>query len=282
MFDDFDQSAKATALALNASTGAEQDAAARTVARRARDKDDLTHLLDILGLPADETALFPFLPEPGDAPMTTNPTTASAPARSAHEVVALSMHADGASEHAIRQATGLSEHELSDLITDQARRLPTTDATLASPAIDVPVVPLPGTDPVQGLIEWAAAHLAVSVRKRAARITTDLADLTTRRDSEAVQRDAEDRVAKAKAALEKAEQDLKAVKSGPRTTTAATVAPTPTRTGASGTYSRDELTAIRTWARAAGHPVADRGLPSRTVLDAYAAAHPATPARKAS
>ncbi|MFJ3786338.1 histone-like nucleoid-structuring protein Lsr2 [Streptomyces sp. NPDC090093] len=70
------------------------------------------------------------------------------------------------------------------------------------------------------------------------------------------------------------------MKTGTRTTTVV-VAPTPIRTVIGGTYSRDELAAIRTWARAHGHPVADRGLPSRTVLDAYAAAHPATPARKA-
>ncbi|MFF7780377.1 hypothetical protein ACFZCG_38940 [Streptomyces tanashiensis] len=38
---------------------------------------------------------------------------------SAHESVALSMHADGASEQAIREATGLTEAELSDLIADK-------------------------------------------------------------------------------------------------------------------------------------------------------------------
>ncbi|MET9725473.1 Lsr2 family DNA-binding protein [Streptomyces zaomyceticus] len=46
-------------------------------------------------------------------------------------------------------------------------------------------------------------------------------------------------------------------------------------------HSRDELIAIQAWAREHGHQVADRGLPSKTVLDAHAAAHPATPARKA-
>ncbi|WP_411078348.1 histone-like nucleoid-structuring protein Lsr2 [Streptomyces sp. cmx-10-25] len=160
---------------------------------------------------------------------------------------------------------------------DPAAMTNTTALPSAAPVIDVPVVPLPGSDPLQGLIEWAAAHPAASVRKRAARITADLTELSERRESEAAQREAEEKVAKAKAALEQAEQDLKAVKNGTRTTTAA-VAPTPIRT--STTYSRDELAAIRTWARAHGHPVADRGLPSRTVLDAYAAAHQ-TPVRKA-
>ncbi|MFF5638269.1 histone-like nucleoid-structuring protein Lsr2 [Streptomyces sp. NPDC012825] len=282
MFDDFDQSAKAAGLALSTNTNDEQGAAARTVARRARDKDDLTALLGALGLPTDETTLtdlFPFLPEHGDAPMTTHPTTSSS--RSAHEAVALSMHADGASEQVIREATGLSEQELSDLIADQVLGLPRTGVTSLAPAIDVSVVPLPGSDPLQGLIEWAAAHPAASVRKSAARITTALTELSERRESEAAQREAEERVAKAKAVLAQAEQDLKAVKTGTRTTATTAVAPTPIRTGTNATYSRDELAAIRTWARAHGHPVADRGLPSRTVLDAYAAAHPAAPARKA-
>lgn len=147
--------------------------------------------------------------------------------------------------------------------------------------IDVPVVPLPGSDSLPKLIEWAAAHPAASVRKSAARITAALTELSSRRDNEAAQREAEARVARAREALEQAEQELRAVKAGTRTTTTAATAPTPIRTGTSSAYSRDELTAIRTWARANGHQVADRGLPSKTVLDAYAAAHPTAPARKA-
>ncbi|MGW8355555.1 Lsr2 family DNA-binding protein [Streptomyces wedmorensis] len=38
---------------------------------------------------------------------------------------------------------------------------------------------------------------------------------------------------------------------------------------------------IRTWAREHGHQVANRGLPSKTVLEAYAAARPVAPAQKA-
>ncbi|MFF6888645.1 histone-like nucleoid-structuring protein Lsr2 [Streptomyces sp. NPDC012421] len=278
MFDDFTESAKAQALTLNPSTGDEQGAAARTVARRAHDKDDLAQLLDVLDLPRDPdtlTDLFPLLSETGDAPMTT--TTGST--RSAHEAVALSMHAGGASEQAIREATGLTEAELSDLIADKVLDLPRASM---SPVIDVPVIPLSGSDSLQKLIDWAVAHPAASVRKSAARITTALTELSARRDSEAAQREAEARVAKARQALEQAEQELRAVETGTRTTTttttAAAAAPSPIRTG---TYSRDELAAIRTWARANGHQVADRGLPPKTVLDTYAAAHPAAPARKA-
>ncbi|MEW1699480.1 MULTISPECIES: histone-like nucleoid-structuring protein Lsr2 [unclassified Streptomyces] len=274
MFDDFDQSAKATALALITSTGAELNAAARAAARRARDKDDLTQLLDVLGLPADETTLtdlIPLLPETGDAPMTTNPANPAGPAWLGHHAGPRPMYANGRGKE--------SRHEGGRPTAADPRALGTTSLTAppstTGPVIDVPVIPLPGTDPVQGLIEWAAAHPAASVRKRAARITTDLADLSARRESEAVQRDAEDRVARARADLERAEQELKALKSGARPISA------PAAVHTSGAYTRDELAAIRTWARAHGHQVADRGLPSKVVLDAYAAAHPATPARKA-
>lgn len=270
MFTDLTVSTRAGALALAPSPAPQLAAAARTVALHAHDTTDLELLLDVLGLPTTHP-----LPETGDpATMTTTTGTLSA-----HESVALSMYADGASEQDIREATGLTETELSDLIADKVLDLPRVGASLP-PVVDVPVVPIPGPDSLQSLIEWAATHPTVSVRKSAARIITALNELSARRDSEAAQREAEVRVAKVREALEQAEQELKAVKAGTRpTTTAAVAAPTPIRTG---TYSRDELAGIRTWARANGHPVADRGLPSRAVLDAYAAAHPAATARKAS
>ncbi|MFE0737421.1 histone-like nucleoid-structuring protein Lsr2 [Streptomyces sp. NPDC058855] len=269
MFTELTVSAQAGALAVNPSPAPELAAAARTVARNARDTTDLALLLDVLGLPATTHPL----PETGEpATMTTTTGTLSA-----HQSVALSMHADGASEQAIRETTGLTETELSDLISDKVLDLPRADASM-TPVIDVPVIPLTGSDSLQKLIDWAAAHPAASVRKSAARITAALTELSARRDSEAAQREAEARVAEAREALEKAEQELRAVKASTRSPAAA---PTPIRTGTSGAYSRDELTAIRTWARENGHQVADRGLPSKTVLDAYAAAHQAAPARKA-
>nr|WP_012477075.1 histone-like nucleoid-structuring protein Lsr2 [Streptomyces sp. FR1]ABC67434.1 hypothetical protein pFRL1.46 [Streptomyces sp. FR1] len=272
MFTELTVSARAGALAVNPSPAPELAAAARTVARNARDTTDLALLLDVLGLPATTHPL----PETGEpATMTTTTGTLSA-----HQSVALSMHADGASEQAIRETTGLSEAELSDLIADKVLELPRADASV-TPVIDVPVIPLSGSDSLQQLIEWAAAHPAASVRKSAARITAALTELSARRDSEAAQREAEARVAEAREALEKAEQELRAVKSGTRSP-AAVAAPTPIRTGTSGAYSREELAAIRNWARANGHQVADRGLPSKTVLDKYAAAHPTAPSRKAS
>lgn len=119
MFTDLTVSTRAGALALTPNQAPQLAAAARTVARHARDTTDLALLLDVLGLPT----IHP-LPETGDtATMTTTTGTLSA-----HESVALSMHADGASEQDIREATGLTEAELSDLIADKVLNLPRTGA----------------------------------------------------------------------------------------------------------------------------------------------------------
>ncbi|MFG3042888.1 histone-like nucleoid-structuring protein Lsr2 [Streptomyces sp. NPDC048330] len=278
MFTDWTEALEAEALPLNPSPAQQLAAAARITARSARDKDDLGLLLDVLGLPTDTdtlTALLPLIPETGDAPMTNTP---AAPALSAHEAMAISMHNNGDSEQAIREATGLTETELSDLIADRVLGLPRPAA--ASPVIDVPVIALPLTNAVQKLLDWAAAHPAASVRSRAARITADLAELSERRDSEAAQREAEEKVAKAKAELERAQEELRTVKAGTRTSTAAALAaPTPIRADRGSGRTSEELAAIRTWARANGHRVADQGMVPKRVLEAYDAAQ--APVRKA-
>lgn len=277
MFTDWTEALEAESLPLEPTPAQQLAAAARVTARSSRDKDDMALLLDVLGLPTDPdtlTTLLPLLPESGDAPTMTN-TTPAAPALSAHEAMAISMHNNGDSQQAIREATGLSERELSDLIADQVLGLPRAAAD--APAIDVPVIPLAVSTEVQQLLAWAAAHSAASVRSRATRITADLSELSERRDSEAAQREAEAKVAQAKAELEKAQEQLRTVKAGTRTTA---TAPTPIRTGLGSGRTREELAAIRTWARANGHQVADAGMMRKTVLEAYDAAHQA-PVRKA-
>ncbi|MEU7038843.1 histone-like nucleoid-structuring protein Lsr2 [Streptomyces sp. NPDC046237] len=276
MFTDWTEALEAESLPLDPNPAQQLAAAARVTARSSRDKDDMALLLDVLGLPTDTdtiTALLPLIPETGDAPTMTN--TPAAPALSAHEAMAISMHNNGDSEQAIREATGLSESELSDLIANRVLGLPRAAAD--APAIDVPVVALPVTNAVQELLDWAAAHPAAGVRSRAARIT---ADLSERRDSEAAQREAEEKVAKAKADLERAQEELRTVKAGTRTTTAAAAAPTPIRAGLGSGRSREELAAVRAWAREHGHQVADAGMVPKRVLEAYDAAHRA-PVRKA-
>nr|WP_239106364.1 histone-like nucleoid-structuring protein Lsr2 [Streptomyces sp. SID8014] len=265
---------------LDPNSAQQRAAAARVTARSSRDKDDLDLLLDALGLPTDAdtlTALLPLLPETGDAPTMTN--TPAAPALSAFEAMAISMHNNGDSQQAILEATGLSGTELSDLIANQVLGLPREAA--AAPAIDVPVVALPVSNALQELIGWAAAHPTASVRSRAARITADLSELSERRDSEAAQREAEQKVAKAKAELEKAQDELRTVKAGTRTTTTAATTPTPIRAGLGSGRTREELAAVRAWARENGHQVADTGMVPKRVLQAYDAAHRA-PVRKAS
>nr|BAK19854.1 hypothetical protein [Streptomyces rochei] len=280
MFTDWTEALEASDSLPLAPTSTEQDtAAARTLARNATGKEDLLLLLDAVGLPGDDdtlTALLPLIPDTGDAPTMTN--TPAAPALSAFEAMAISMHNNGDSEQAIREATGLSETELSDLIANQVLGLPSQAAD--APAIDVPVVALPVSDALQELIDWAAAHPTASVRSRAARITADLSELSERRDSEAAQREAEAKVAKAKADLEKAQEELRTVKAGTRTTTAAATAPTPIRAGLGSGRTREELADVRTWARENGHQVADAGMVPKRILEAYDAAHQA-PVRKA-
>ncbi|MFJ5143221.1 histone-like nucleoid-structuring protein Lsr2 [Streptomyces sp. NPDC088707] len=280
MFTDWTEALEAESLPLDPNPAQQLAAAARVTARRSRDKDDLGLLLDVLGLPTDTdtlTALLPLIPETGDAPTMTN-TPAPAPALSAFEAMAISMHNNGDSEQAIREATGLSETELSDLIADQVLGLPRAAADAS--AIDVPVVALPVSNALQELIDWAAAHPTASVRSRAARITADLSELSERRNSEAAQREAEEKVAKARAELEKAQEELRTVKAGTRTTTAAASAPTPIRAGLGSGRTREELAAVRAWARENGHQVADAGMVPKRILEAYDAAHRA-PVRKA-
>ncbi|QNT98326.1 hypothetical protein HEP81_08098 (plasmid) [Streptomyces griseofuscus] len=286
MFTDWTEALEAESLPLDPNPAQQLAAAARVTARSSRDKDDMALLLDVLGLPTDTdtlTALLPLLPETGDAPTMTN-TPAAAPALSAFEAMAISMHNNGDSEQTIREATGLSETELSDLIANQVLGLPSEDTDTpdaSAPAIDVPVVALPVTNAVQELLDWAAAHPAAGVRSRAARITADLCELSERRDSEAAQREAEEKVAKARADLEKAQEELRTVKAGTRTTTtAAAAAPTPIRAGMGSGRTREELAAVRAWAREHGHKVADQGMVPKRVLEAYDAAHQA-PVRKA-
>ncbi|MFH8873160.1 Lsr2 family DNA-binding protein [Streptomyces griseus] len=147
---------------------------------------------------------------------------------------------------------------------------PTMTTTPATEAIDVPVIPLTFSNPVQELQDWATAHPAAAVRNRANRITADLAELTERRDTEAAQREAEEKVTRAKAELERAQEELRTVKAGTRTTAAA---PAGARAGSGSGRTREELAAIRSWARENGHQVADLGMVPKRVLEAYDAAH---------
>ncbi|MDI6413179.1 Lsr2 family protein [Streptomyces albus] len=279
MFTDWQQALEAEGLPLHPTTTGQEAAAARTLAHHATSKEDLLLLLDMVGLPGDDdtlTTLLPLLNSPEGDDMQQTP--AATP--NAFEATALSMYYTDHSMAEITQATGLSEAEITVLVDAQERKIaPAAAEDTAPAAADAP--PAVGGS-VEQLLTWAEAHPTASVRNKAARVRTDLAELTARRAAADAQREAEHRVAKLTAELEKAKKKLRAVKAGAHSAPApATAAAAPTRAGLGSGRTREELAAIRTWARANGHQVADAGMIRKSVLQAYDDAHHG-PAAKAS
>jgi hypothetical protein len=272
MFTDMCEALELTPLGSNQST-----AASVVVARHARDKDDLADLLGALGLPCTEDDLVRLLPylASSDTPtgdsMTVNAFTATA----------ASMLKNGDSPEHVRSTLGLSESELAEAVKHADLPAPATvpvpdeDDHAGTPEADVPAPEgTADTDGSEALLAWAESHPAASIRNRAARVRSDL---TERRATDAAQREAEERVAKAKAELEAAQAQLRAVKAGGRPATEAQdvtpLPPAPAPAAHTGRRSKEELAAIRTWARANGYQVADKGNPAKAVPDAYDAAH---------
>lgn len=243
-------------------------AAARTVARRAHDKEDLVLLLDLLGLPAGEddiTQLLLLLPDPTNHPHPTQQgDTTTMSKLNAHQVMAIAMHRDGDNTEKISQATGLTPDDVTALLAEQGETGQSSDD---APTLSLPV---PAAD-VEDLLAWAEAHHTKSVKNRAARVRDDLGRLHDQRATERAVAAAEADVEKLEAELARAKEALRQAKNGTRTP--AETGDKPDLQAALARPSREELRQIREWARANGHQVADRGLPSRTVLEAYRAAH---------
>ncbi|MER8226033.1 histone-like nucleoid-structuring protein Lsr2 [Streptomyces sp. NPDC094143] len=277
MFTDMKEALAAEDLELTPLGSDQRSAASLVVAHHARGKDDLADLLGALGLPCGEddlVGLLPHLTTPADSPTGDTMTTQTV---NAFTATAASMLKNGDSPEHVRDTLGLSGGELADAL--QHAGLAAADAdTEGSTRTPEPTTTAPdstrGADGIDALLVWAENHTAASIRNRAARVRADLTELTERRAADAAQRQAEERVAKAKAELEAAQAQLRAVKTGGRPATsvhnATPPAPTP---AAAGKRSKAELAAIRTWARAHGHQIADRGTPAKAVLDAYDAAH---------
>jgi|GEM_PF-3866484 len=207
---------------------------------------------------------------------------------------ALQMAVEGRTTADIAAAVDLPESTVTDLI-DAAPITPTHPqtpaSTTASTAADTPAGTPAGTDKdpvavgtIGVLLAWAEKHDLASIRSRAARIRTDLAELSDRRNTEQATAQAEARVAELKAQLEAAQSALRAVKSG-------TARPTPTSTptpgasvgvvpvpspAAGGKRSREELARVRAWARENGYQVGVAGIVKKAILDAYDAAHQAS------
>jgi hypothetical protein len=276
MFTDMKEALEAEALELTPISSGQSAAASLVVAHHARDKDDLADLLGALGLPCGEDDLVTLL-SPLTSPDT--PTTGDTMPANAFTATAASMLNNGDSPEHVRATLGLSESELAEALQFTDQNAPTPDTGTDAPQAAGPASDgLVDSDGIEALLSWAKNHPAAAIRNKAARIRSDLYELTARRESDDAQREAEERVAKLKAELEKAQETLRAVKAGGRPPAPAD-APTPT-TGTK--RSKEQLAAIRTWARANGHQVADTGNPAKAVLDAYDAAHRTTNLAEAS
>lgn len=191
---------------------------------------------------------------------------------------ALQMTVEGRTTADIAAAVDLPESEVTDLIdaapiTSAHPQTPAGTATSAPAAADRDLVDV---STIGVLLAWAEQHDLAGIRSRAARIRTDLAELSDRRSTEQATAAAEARVAELKAQLEAAQATLRAVKSGtplPSPAPGVVPVPAPVAPAADGKRSREELAEIRTWAREHGHQVGVAGIVKKTILDAYDAAH---------
>ncbi|MFJ9634857.1 hypothetical protein ACIRU8_44925 [Streptomyces sp. NPDC101175] len=295
MFTDMQEALEAEALELTELDSDQNDAASLVVAHNAQDKEDLTDLLGALGLPCgadDLTRLLPHLTT------THTPTTGAPMPVNAFTATAVSMLNNGDSPEHVRETLGLSEAELADAL--QHATIAETGQTSGQAAADADPEDAPGTaesaaaavpdstsdsDQIEALLAWAENHPAATIRNRAARVRSDLTELTDRRSADTAQRAAEQRVANARAELEAAQAQLRQVKSGggsragteDQAISAVSAVPAP-----NGKRSKEQLAAIRTWARANGHQVAGAGVIRKSVVEAYDAAHRTTALAEAS
>ncbi|WP_381805589.1 histone-like nucleoid-structuring protein Lsr2 [Streptomyces niveus] len=266
-----DQIQAAELLPLTPTSQEQLVAAARVTARHAHSRDDLALLLDVLALPRIDTPLPAHTDNDAPACPTGDESAMPQKTLNAFEATALSMHRADTPIAEITEATGLSEEEINTLVAAQEQG---AESTATATITDVPHTAAAVTVPagVEELLRWTEQHQLTGVRNRAARIRSELADFTARRDEEAATREAEERVARAKAELEKAQEELRAAKASTRAAASPTSAAAPTPIS---TRNKKQLAAIRTWARANGHQVADQGRVPQAIVDAYDAAHQA-------
>lgn len=220
---------------------------------------------------------------------------AEAPAVDAFEAVAVSMHHSGYPTEAIANATGLTEEEITAAVaaaTESAlaaaapepesnpHAVPADDTTADDTATPVLERTVPEIADTTVLLPWAEQHPLASVRSKAARIRQDLADLAQRLATEQATAEAEARIVQLRADLKAEEERLRQLKAGGPRAAAVIEAPTPIRP-AGGKRSREELAAIRAWARESGYQVATAGVIKASIVEAYDAAHqePATMAK---
>jgi hypothetical protein len=266
MVTDWQEALEAEALPLNPNQGDQLAAAARVAARCARDRRDLWLLLDVLGLHTDAdtlTTLLPLLSHSQATAMVGDTVPTEAP--NAFTSTAAPMLKDGDKLESVRTTPGLSEEELVEALkhTD-----PDSAATDLSQALGSEpgsytgrgdaVRPAPVLQ-VEALLTWGEQHDTKDVQALAAQARTALAELTQRRETENAIADAEVKVGQLESQLARAREALRTAKNSKPATPAAL----------SNRRTKEQLAAIRTWARANGHQVADDGLPAQVVLDAF-------------
>ncbi|TVL88460.1 histone-like nucleoid-structuring protein Lsr2 [Streptomyces sp. SAJ15] len=264
MFIDWKKALAAEGLALTSNSVDQLAAAARTVARRARDKQDLADLLGYLGLPRSEDDLvrmLPLLTAPtahpvmGDDTMT-NPISTT----NAYTAVAASMLNKGDAPATVRQCLGLSDEELNEALT-------LIGQGAGSAAADIDDV----AAATEALLVWGEKHASARIQGKASKARALLAELVSLRTNERAVAAKEKEITLLRDRLAQAEKELRQVRAGRITST---VSPVPAAQGALPTRSKEDRAAIRAWARANGHEVADTGLIPKKIQDAYDAAHP--------
>ncbi len=209
----------------------------------------------------------------------------------AFTATAISMLDNGDSPEHVREVLGLSKAELAAAVqqaedlTQNTASPETDDGQTHGPSAPEPDSteaghPLSETG-IEALLDWGEQHPAKGVQALAAKARTALAELAARRETEQAVADAEDRVIRLERQLARAKAQLKEAKTGkPTADTLPPAADTFPKDAASGNppacsqppggkRSKEELAAIRTWARANGYEVADRGTPAQKVIDAY-------------
>jgi len=309
-----DPMAAADTLHSSPTTAAQDQAAARTAARHAHDEDDLSLLLDVLGLPAAEDDLVQLLPRhphapagprPGHAtavpaariggiavpaPAIPSPTPAEPAAAQTGPVdvssvdavtrsMALSMHYTDEPIDRIITATGLTQAQIDALVDAQEREF---DADLVVPVSPRAAASAPGTDSaIEELIRWGEQHPTRGMQAHAAPARTALAELDQARGKERAVTAAEAKVDRLREQLARAERDLRAAKTG-RPATALAVVPAPAASERlEQPADKETRQQVRAWARERGMSAPDRGLISQEVLHAWAQHSTAAPLAQA-
>ncbi len=192
---------------------------------------------------------------------------------------AVTLHLQRVPVPTITMRTNLSSEQIAAAVEQNRLRIQ-TEAAPATPRPAPPPATLPAARPpvvlddtAEELLAWAEASGQTRPATLAARIRSQLTELSAIRAHDEARSHAQAEVDRLTAELEAAKAALR--EAGGKTPATPRTAerpagrrPDPNR--------REQLAAIRTWAAANGHTVAPLGRIPQTVVDAYAAAHPET------